>query len=85
MVSSSLKNAKPIRHSQIRRVPALAPRNAWVLADVAGTYDHLGDRKRAIQYAQDSLKNGYTLTNLQQRPALRGLLADPGFQPRGKR
>jgi len=63
---------------------ALAPRNAWVLADVAETYDDLGDRKRAIQYAQDSLKNGYTLTDLQQRPALRGLLADPGFQPRGK-
>jgi hypothetical protein len=55
-----------------------------VLADVAETYDDLGDRKRAIQYAQDSLKNGYTLTDLQQRPALHGLLADPGFQPRGK-
>jgi eukaryotic-like serine/threonine-protein kinase len=64
---------------------ALAPKDPWVLADVAETYDDLGDRKRAIQFAQDSLKNGYTLTDLQQRPALLGLLADPSFQPRGKR
>jgi eukaryotic-like serine/threonine-protein kinase len=63
---------------------ALAPKNPWVLADIAETYDDLGDRKRAIQYAQDSLKNGYTLTDLQQRPALLGLLADPSFRPRGK-
>jgi serine/threonine-protein kinase len=63
---------------------ALTPKNPWVLADIAETYDDLGDRKRAIQYAQDSLKNGYTLTDLQQRPALLGLLADPSFRPRGK-
>jgi len=63
---------------------ALAPRDPDVLADLAETYDDLGDRKRAIQYARDSLKNGYTLTDLQERPALQGLLADPGFRPRGK-
>src|SRR6266480_1538456 len=62
----------------------LAPKNPWVLADIAETYDDLGDRKRAIQYARDSLTNGYTLTDLQQRPALLGLLADPSFRPRGK-
>jgi len=63
---------------------ALAPKDPGVLADLAETYDDLGDRKRAIKYAQDSLKNGYTLGDLQQRPALLGLLADPGFRPRGK-
>jgi serine/threonine-protein kinase len=63
---------------------ALAPKDPWILADVAETYDDLGDRKRAIQYAQDSLKNGYTLADLQERPALHGLLADPSFRPRGK-
>jgi len=62
----------------------LAPADPWVLADVAETYDDLGDRPRAIQYAQESLKNGYTLPDLQQRPALSGLLADPSFRPRGK-
>jgi len=63
---------------------ALAPKDPGVLADVAETFNDLGDRKRAIQYAQDSLKNGYTLTDLQQRPYLLGLLADPSFRPRGK-
>jgi len=63
---------------------AMAPKDPGVLADVAETYDDLGDRKRAIQYAQDSLKNGYSLTDLQQRPYLLGLLADPSFRPRGK-
>jgi tetratricopeptide (TPR) repeat protein len=63
---------------------ALAPKDPWILADIAETYDDLGDRKHAIQYTQDSLKNGYTLTDLQQRPALLGLLADPSFRPRGK-
>jgi len=63
---------------------ALAPKDPWILADIAETYDDLGDRKRAVEYAQDSLKNGYTLADLQGRPALHGLLADPSFRPRGK-
>src|SRR5204863_7216161 len=36
----------------------IAPKDPWVLADIAETYDRLGDRRRAIQYAQQSLKNG---------------------------
>ena len=63
---------------------ALAPTDPGVLADVAETFNDLGDHKRAVQYAQDSLKNGYTLNDLQQRPYLLGLLADPSFRPRGK-
>src|SRR5262249_26842236 len=30
----------------------LAPKDPWILADIAETYDGLGDRKRAIQYAR---------------------------------
>jgi serine/threonine-protein kinase len=63
---------------------ALAPKDAGILADIAETYHELGDRQRALRYAHDSLKNGYTLTDLQQRPVLLGLLADPSFRPRGK-
>ena len=62
----------------------MAPKDPWILADIAETYDDLGDRRRAIQFAQDSLKNGYTLADLRERPALLGLLADPSFRPRGK-
>ena len=62
----------------------IAPKDPRVLADIAETYDRLGDRRSAIQYAQQSLKNGYTLSDLQRQPALLGLLADPNFLPRGK-
>src|SRR5437588_11669152 len=34
----------------------IAPKAPWVLADTAETYDRLGDRQGAIQYAQQSLK-----------------------------
>jgi eukaryotic-like serine/threonine-protein kinase len=63
---------------------ALAPKDASVLADIAETYDELGDRRQAIRYANESLNNGYTLSDLQRRPALQGLLADPSFRLGGK-
>jgi len=55
-----------------------------VLADIAETYETLGERPLARQYAQDSLKNGSTLIDLRRRPPLQGLLADPSFRPGGK-
>jgi tetratricopeptide (TPR) repeat protein len=63
---------------------ALAPKDPAILADVAEAYDYLGERRRAIQYAEDSLKQGYTLEDLKERPALLPLLADPSFHSHGK-
>jgi serine/threonine protein kinase/tetratricopeptide (TPR) repeat protein len=63
---------------------ALAPKDSSVLADAAETYEDLGDRKRALQYAQLSLQNGATMDDLKRRLALQGLLADPSFRPGGK-
>ncbi len=63
---------------------ALAPKDPGILADVAETYDYLGERRRAIQYAEDSLKQGYTLDDLKERPALLPLLADPNFRSHGR-
>jgi eukaryotic-like serine/threonine-protein kinase len=63
---------------------AVAPQDPSVLADVAETYNALGDSKRALQFAHDSLKNGSTLTDLQRRPSLTSLLADPSFRSNGK-
>jgi tetratricopeptide (TPR) repeat protein len=62
---------------------ALSPNDPSILADIAETHLDLGDRRRALQFAHLSLENGYTLSDLQQRPALIPLLADPGFS--GKR
>ena len=63
---------------------ALAPKDPGILADIAETYDYLGERRRAIQYAEDSLKQGYTLDDLKERPALLPLLADPNFRSHGR-
>jgi eukaryotic-like serine/threonine-protein kinase len=63
---------------------ALAPKDSSVLADAAETYEDLGDRKLALQYAQQSLKSGATMDDLQRRLALQGLLADPSFRSGGK-
>ncbi|HYL82940.1 MAG TPA: protein kinase [Candidatus Angelobacter sp.] len=73
---------KAIAHANIAL--RLAPEDPLVLADVAETYDRLGDRPRAIKYARESLKYGYALSDLQRRPALSALLADPKFRPSGK-
>jgi serine/threonine-protein kinase len=70
--------------ASVKTALRLAPKDPWVLADIAETYDRLGERRRAIYYAQESLQNGYTLSDLQRRPALLGLLADANFPPRGK-
>jgi len=64
---------------------ALAPKDPSVLADISETYEDLGDHKHALQYAQQSLKNGYTMEDLQRRLALQGLLADPSFRSGGKK
>jgi eukaryotic-like serine/threonine-protein kinase len=63
---------------------ALAPKDPSVLGDIAETYEDLGDRKKALQYAEQSLKSGSTLDDLQRRFALQGLLADPSFRSGGK-
>jgi serine/threonine protein kinase/tetratricopeptide (TPR) repeat protein len=63
---------------------ALAPKNPSVLGDLAETYEDLGDRKHALQYAQQSLKYGGTWIDLQRRRSLQSLLADPSFRSNGK-
>jgi len=58
---------------------ALSPNDPSILADIAETYLDLGDRRRALQFASQSVENGYTRSHLQQRPALLPLLDDPGL------
>ena len=62
---------------------ALSPKDPSILADVAETYLDLGDRKRALDLLQGSLKCGYTRSDLQLRPAIVGLLDDPSIQAPG--
>jgi serine/threonine protein kinase/tetratricopeptide (TPR) repeat protein len=70
--------------SHVRTALALEPKNADVLSDVATTYEELGDRNHAIQYARQSLQNGSTMSDLQGQYGLQSVLADPGFRSGGK-
>jgi eukaryotic-like serine/threonine-protein kinase len=63
---------------------ALAPGDPSVLADLTETYEVLGDRKRALEFSRQSLKNGGTLADFQRRRSLQALLADPNFRFSGK-
>jgi serine/threonine protein kinase/tetratricopeptide (TPR) repeat protein len=84
---STLYAEDKLREKALARVKdalALDPKNPIVLGDIAETYEDLGDRKLALQYAEQSLKYGSTLNDLQSRFALQGLLADPSFRSGGK-
>ena len=80
LYAENKQREKALAHA--RAALALAPKDPSILADVAETYDDLGERRRAVQFLEQSLENGYTLHDLQQRPVLGALLADPAFRPR---
>jgi serine/threonine-protein kinase len=74
---------KAISHAN--KALAIAPKDPDILADVSETYNFLGDRRRAIQYAEESIKYGNTLADLKERPKLLPVLADPNFRPQGSK
>lgn len=66
--------------SHTRTALALSPEDASVLETVGETYEQLGDRARALQYIELSLKKGYSLDTLKSDPSLESLLSDPSFR-----
>jgi len=64
---------------------ALQPRDPDVLANIAESYETLGDRPHAAQFAKSSLTAGGTITDLQSRPGLQNLLHDPNFRASGNK
>jgi eukaryotic-like serine/threonine-protein kinase len=62
---------------------ALAPKDSLVLENVAETYENLGDRGQAVKYAEESMKNGSGLADLQSRPGLKKVLEDKSFHASG--
>ena len=64
---------------------AISPNDPLVLANVAETYENLGDRARALDYASASLKSGFMMSDLQSRPGLEQVLSDKSFHASGKK
>lgn len=62
---------------------ALAPKDSLVLTNVAETYENLGERGQAVKYAEESMKNGSSLADLQSRPGLKKVLDDKSFHASG--
>ncbi|GAC1634789.1 MAG: hypothetical protein NVS9B14_11220 [Candidatus Acidiferrum sp.] len=69
--------------AQLDSALALQPKDPFVLLDAAESHEDLGDRKKAIQYAQLSLANGGSLSDIKSRPRLANLLGDQSFRTSG--
>jgi len=66
--------------AEINGALALEPHDSEVLSYAATVYEILGDRRRAIDYAHDSVKYGATLSDLNGNFFLRELVKDASFQ-----
>jgi serine/threonine protein kinase/tetratricopeptide (TPR) repeat protein len=73
---------KALGHLQTSLI--LSPEDPDVLEDAAGTYEHLGDRAHAIEYAEKALQKGYAQERMKNDPDLRGVLSDPNFRATGR-
>jgi serine/threonine protein kinase/tetratricopeptide (TPR) repeat protein len=76
----SEENSSEKALAQAKAALKLAPKDPIVLANVSETYEALGNRKAALQYAHETLKNGSTLANLQTRYGLQNLVTDKSFR-----
>jgi serine/threonine-protein kinase len=86
-VLASIDAKKEVRdkaRSRLQTALALAPDDPDVLEYAAATYEKLGDRSQAIEFAHKALKKGYSLARLQNDPDMQSLLSDPNFHPNGK-
>lgn len=73
---------KALGHLQTSLI--LAPDDPDVLEDAAVTYEFLGDRPHALEFAAKALQKGYALERMKNDPDMRGVLSDPNFRAAGK-
>jgi tetratricopeptide (TPR) repeat protein len=58
----------------------LAPNDPDVLGRAGMVYEQLGERKQALKWIQQALKRGYSTTNIDHGPEMKGLREDPAYQ-----
>ena len=73
---------KALGHLQTSLI--LSPDDPDVLEDAAVTYELLGDRPHALEFAEKALQKGYALERIKNDPDMRGVLSDPNFRATGK-
>jgi len=69
---------------RLQAAMASAPDDPTVLEDVAVTYERLGDRKKAVETAEQAIAKGSALVDLENDPDLQEVLRDPNFRPKKK-
>jgi serine/threonine-protein kinase len=62
----------------------LAPDDPDVLENAASTYELLGDRTKALEFAQKALRKGISLDRMKIDADIQGVLNDPKFHPNPK-
>ena len=58
----------------------LSPHDAEIMFRAGCTYEQLGDRKKAIEWIINSIKNGYSITDVGSQPDLKKLVADDRYK-----
>jgi serine/threonine-protein kinase len=64
----------------IEQALALAPNNGQIIYRVSTAYEQMGNREKALFWIEKALKNGYSLSEIENQPELRELLIDERFQ-----
>jgi serine/threonine-protein kinase len=65
--------------AMVKRATSAGPENALVLYLAGTTYEQLGNREKALYWVGRALERGYSLSEVEQQPELKQLLADKRF------
>jgi len=58
----------------------IAPENVEVMFRAASTYEHLGMRDEALLWIGKAIRNGYSLSEIENQPELKQLVTDERYQ-----
>lgn len=59
---------------------SIAGNDANVLLEAGGAYEHMGNRRLAMRYVVDAVKQGYPVIEIDRIPSLRELVNEPVFK-----
>jgi serine/threonine-protein kinase len=59
---------------------AADPQDPIVIGNIAGTWEDLGDRERALEWVERAFQRGVLPSRFENRPLLRGLVADERYR-----
>lgn len=66
--------------NMITKAVSKAPDNELVMYRAAATYEILGNRKKALYWIGQAITNGYSRSEIEHQPELKGLIADQRYK-----